>query len=89
MSRTPVLDSILLPSCKSLTQEKKEKHHYLNMQSDYWNIEDILAEEEMISCVFPDDTKKLGFLNHLDKNNSNVSTGASNKKSFGASKNIN
>ena len=59
------------------------------MQSDYWNIEDILAEEEMISCVFQEDTKKLGFLNHLDKNNSNVSIDASNKKTFGATKNIN
>lgn len=59
------------------------------MQSDYWNIEDILAEEEMIDCVFPEDSKKLGFLNHLDKNNSHVSTDASNKKTFGVTKNIN
>jgi hypothetical protein len=35
----------------------------LNKQSDYWNIEDILAEEEMISCVFKEDMKNLGFLN--------------------------
>jgi hypothetical protein len=59
------------------------------MQSDYWNFEDILAEEEMISCVFLEDTKKLGFLNNLDKNNSNVSTNVNNKKSFGVNKIIN
>ena len=40
--------------------------------SDYWNIDDILAEEDMINCTFREDAKNLGYLESLDQKNSHA-----------------
>jgi hypothetical protein len=34
-------------------------------QSDYWNIDDILAEEELVPTVFKYDSQGLGYLTQL------------------------
>jgi ribosomal protein L16 Arg81 hydroxylase len=36
-------------------------------QSDYWNIDDILAGEDMIPCIMKEDAKNLGYLDSLDQ----------------------
>ena len=41
---------------------------YVNEQSDYWNIDDILAEEELIPCTFKDDAKNLAYLDMMAHN---------------------
>ena len=72
LSKTPALDSILLTSCKSLepNQVIETINHgafnFVNHQSDYWNIDDILAEEELVPCEFKDDAHNLEYLDHLD-----------------------
>ncbi|CDW84865.1 UNKNOWN [Stylonychia lemnae] len=40
---------------------------------DYWNIDDILAEEESAPTIFLQDAKGLAYLNHLDQINPNSS----------------
>lgn len=34
--------------------------------TDYWNIDDILAEEESVPCTFKIDAKGLGYLDQLE-----------------------
>ena len=36
-------------------------------EADYWNIDDILAEEELIPCSFKTDAKHLAHLELLDQ----------------------
>ncbi len=38
----------------------------LKGQRDYWNIEDILAEEEHVPCTFKHECKGLGYLDQLE-----------------------
>ena len=76
MDRTSIIDSVLLTSCQSLTpsrttsngKSESNQYSYINEQTDYWNIEDILAEEELVPCIFKDNVKNLGFLESLDEN---------------------
>ena len=35
-------------------------------QQDYWNIDDILAEEELVPCQFKKDARGLGYLDQVD-----------------------
>ena len=63
LSKTPCIDSVLLTSCHTYN---KIASGYNNEQSDYWNIDDILAEEELIPCKFKEDGKNLGHLDTLD-----------------------
>ena len=75
LNKSPALDSVLLTSCKSLEPNLvsrddqntgRETFNFVNYQSDYWNIDDILAEEELIPCEFKDDAHNLEYLDHLD-----------------------
>lgn len=34
--------------------------------NDYWNLDDILSEEEFVPCAFKFDAKGLGYLNLLE-----------------------
>jgi len=67
-SKTPVLDSLLITSCESLLKgrEVSSEFNNVNEAGDYWNIDDILAEEEMIPCRFKEDAKDLSFLDAID-----------------------
>jgi hypothetical protein len=65
LSKTPCMDSVLLTSCQT---QNKLANSYINETSDYWNIDDILAEEELIPCKFKEDGKNLGHLDTLDQN---------------------
>ena len=53
LNKTPALDSIMLKS-------------FDKQCSDYWNIDDILAEEELVPCTFKEDAKNLGYLDRID-----------------------
>ena len=70
LSRAPVIDSVLLTSCQSLTPNEAgytgQTLAFVNQQSDYWNIDDILAEEELVPCRFKADAKNLAFLDMMD-----------------------
>lgn len=35
---------------------------YASGQRDYWNLDDILAEEELVPCTFKVEAKGLGYL---------------------------
>ena len=37
-----------------------------NISNDYWNLDDILAEEELVPCSFKFEAKGLGYLDQLD-----------------------
>lgn len=63
LSKTPCIDSVLLTSCHT---SNKIGVGYEQEQSDYWNIDDILAEEELIPCRFKEEGKNLGHLDALD-----------------------
>ena len=49
LSSISTMDGLLQPSCLKGTR-------------DYWNIDDILAEEELVPCTFKFDAKGLGYL---------------------------
>ena len=36
-----------------------------DFRSDYWNIEEIMAEEEMVSCVMKKDASNVAYLSQL------------------------
>lgn len=36
-----------------------------DFRSDYWNIDDIMAEEEMVSCVMKKDASNVAYLSQL------------------------
>ena len=55
LNKTPCIDAVILHSCHKLPSStvigpQNSTFVYHNDQSDYWNIEDILAEEEKIPC---------------------------------------
>ena len=69
LNKTPALDSILLTSCQSMKPgavNVETNQFFVNEQSDYWNIDDILAEEELVPCTFKEDGKNLGYLDAMD-----------------------
>ena len=72
LNRTPALDSLLITSCNPLAPNHVNAHDktytFQNVQSDYWNIDDILAEEEMVPCTFKSDVKKLAHLDMMAHN---------------------
>ena len=37
-----------------------------SISNDYWNLDDILAEEELVPCSFKFEAKGLGYLDQLD-----------------------
>tara|TARA_B110000285_G_C14524246_1_gene337941 strand:- start:275 stop:499 length:225 start_codon:yes stop_codon:yes gene_type:complete len=63
LQKSPCIDSILLTSC----QNQSKVSGIESQQSDYWNIDDILAEEELIPCEFKENGKNLGYLDALDQ----------------------
>jgi hypothetical protein len=81
--RTPAIDSMLLTSCENLAPTQangaQAAFTFNNEQSDYWNIDDILAEEELVPCSFKSDAQNLGYLSALAHN------AAINKRTGGAS----
>ena len=66
LTKTPTIDSLLITSCQSLAPNAanaaETAYFFGNEQSDYWNIDDILAEEELVPCTFKQDAKNLGYL---------------------------
>ena len=52
-------EGMLSLSCKGENQGSR----------DYWNIEDILAEEERCPVTFLEDAKGLGYLDNIDQVN--------------------
>ena len=52
ISTSSTVEALVSQSCHS-----KENFH-----RDYWNIDDILAEEELVPCVFKVEAKGLGYL---------------------------
>lgn len=70
--RTPALDSMLLKSCATLApiqaNSASATYTFENEQCDYWNIDDILAEEEMVPCTFKSDAQNLGYLSMIAHN---------------------
>ena len=73
LSRTPAIDSVLLSSCQSLAPTlvasgNNGAYHFVNEQSDYWNIDDILAEEELVPTTFKSDAHNLGYLDQMAHN---------------------
>ena len=74
---TLTLDAILRTSCKSVTPGS-DQH-----QTDYWNIDDILAEDDIVRATFKTDARNLGYLTGIDQQNSHVALDADQKK-FGA-----
>ena len=77
-----MVDSILVTSCETLQrgafQPVSQGFSYVNEQGDYWSIDDILAEEEMVPCMFKEEAKDLGFLDAIDSRN--IKAEGSNKK---------
>ena len=71
-TKTPALDSVLLTSCHSLAPAQVNGRDgpctFTNEQSDYWNIDDILAEEELVPCEFKEDANNLSHLDMLAHN---------------------
>ena len=55
ISTSSTVEALVSQSCNS-----KE-----SFQRDYWNIDDILAEEELVPCIFKVEAKGLGYLDQL------------------------
>ena len=53
---------------EALASSSCEKFH-----RDYWNIDDILAEEELVPCSFRFEAKGLGYLDQLQNMSQNMS----------------
>ena len=52
----------------SQTTHPRETHH-----KDFWNLDDILSDEELVPCVFKIDGKGLGYLDQLQQLSSTAS----------------
>lgn len=50
-----------------MAQAQNAANLFVSEQSDYWNIDDILAEEELVPCTFKSDAKNLAHLELLDQ----------------------
>ena len=48
------------------TVEALSSSTFVQGQRDYWNLDDILAEEELVPCTFKFEAKGLGYLDQLD-----------------------
>ncbi len=48
-------------TAEALASSSCESHY-----RDYWNLDDILAEEESVPCSFKFEAKGLGYLDQLD-----------------------
>lgn len=66
---TSTVDGLMLSS----TQET-------NACRDYWNLDDILAEDEHVPCTFKYAARGLGYLDHLDTNLATTGAANSHKK---------
>ena len=66
-NKTLAIDSILLTSCKKVNNFNVGNQQDGMDESDYWNIDDILGEEELIPCCFKGDAKHLAHLELMDQ----------------------
>ena len=55
------VEALTTPSCEKDAQ-------------DYWNLDDILAEEELVPCSFKFEAKGLGYLDQLNNLSHNMNT---------------